>query len=201
LKELKLTEGKATGFPVIRDQMAKNGNAEPVFYTDEDRTLFLVTLPCHAELKGTKLVSKSSTKLTTEDIDTIFAEIIDLQTLSGILDNDLSDVVDYVREKIGTKSAQLGTKSAQKGTKSAQKVIKSARKVTKLIEVVDLLVEGEKSRSELLNGIGFYNKTDNFNNHIKPLIDYGIIELTVPDKPNSRLQKYRLTEKGRKLIK
>ncbi len=67
--------------------------------------------------------------------------------------------------------------------------------------MVDLLVEGEKSRSELLNGIGFYNKTDNFNNHIKPLIDYGIIELTVPDKPNSRLQKYRLTEKGRKLIK
>jgi ATP-dependent DNA helicase RecG len=201
LKELKLTEGKATGFPVIRDQMAKNGNAEPVFYTDEDRTLFLVTLPCHAELKGTKLVPKSSTKLTTEDIDTLFAESFDLQTLSSILDNDLSDVVDYVREKIGTKSAQFGTKSAQKGTKSSQKVTKSARKVTKLIEVVDVLIEGEKSRSELLNDIGFYNKTGNFNNHIKPLIDYGIIELTVPDKPNSRLQKYRLTEKGRKLIK
>ena len=31
LKELKLTEGKATGFPVISDEMKKNGNSEPVF--------------------------------------------------------------------------------------------------------------------------------------------------------------------------
>ena len=159
-------------------------------------------------------MSKSPTKLTTEDIDTYFAESFDLQTLSGILDNDLSDVVDYVREKIGTKSAQLGTKSAQKGTKSAQKVTKStqkvtksakkvtksAKKVTRLIGLVDLLKD-EKSRHEILSFLELDNQTKNFTTNIKPLIENGIIELTAPDKPNSRLQKYRLTEKGRKLIK
>jgi len=68
LKELNLTEGKATGFPIIRAEMAKNGSPAPVFYVDDERTLFLVTLPCHPGFsgKGTKSLTKSVTKLTSQ---------------------------------------------------------------------------------------------------------------------------------------
>jgi Fic family protein len=34
-------------------------------------------------------------------------------------------------------------------------------------------------------------------NYLHPALDRKLIERTIPDKPNSRLQKYRLTEKGR----
>lgn len=44
LKELDLTEGRATGVPVVFDSMYRNGSPDPIFETDEYRTWFRVTL-------------------------------------------------------------------------------------------------------------------------------------------------------------
>ena len=38
------------------------------------------------------------------------------------------------------------------------------------------------------------------NRAVKELLNKKLIEYTLPEKPNSRLQKYRLTEKGRQLV-
>src|SRR5690606_19778025 len=47
LKELNLTEGKATGIPTIRKVMKINGSPMPEFITDEERSFFQVNVPVH----------------------------------------------------------------------------------------------------------------------------------------------------------
>ena len=58
---------------------------------------------------------------------------------------------------------------------------------------------GERTGRELLRAAGYRNRTGNFKKGIRRLVNSKLIELTIPDKPNSRLQQYRLTEKGRQL--
>ncbi len=179
LKELKLTEGKATGIPLIRDEMSMNGNPGPAFYTDEERTLFLVTLPCHPQW----VVTKPVTKLSRRDVAELLAEPLNFQLLNRLLDSDISDVVDDIRDLL-------------KGRQVTESLTKS---VTMIIELIDFLAIA-RSREEIFRFLGIDNQTKNFNTNIKPLLDFEIVEQTVPDKPRSRNQKYRLTAKGRKLL-
>lgn len=62
------------------------------------------------------------------------------------------------------------------------------------------LKEGEKSISELLKDMGLTHKKSFRDTYLHPALDAGLIERTIPDKPNSRLQKYRLTKQGRNTL-
>jgi len=50
------------------------------------------------------------------------------------------------------------------------------------------------SASELMVVLGLESKTGAFKRAIKELLEHKKIEYTIPDKPNSRLQKYRLVK-------
>jgi Fic family protein len=56
------------------------------------------------------------------------------------------------------------------------------------------------SRKEIIARIGMCGDSRSFNRNVAPLLSNGLIEMTVPDKPNSRLQKYRLTDIGKTQI-
>jgi len=133
LKELDLTEGRATGIPKILRAMQANGSPPAVFEFDEDHSYFSVSLPVHPEAWAA----------------------------------------------------------------TAEVTMEVTMEVT--VEVERLLnhFEGEQSRRALRDAVGLKNDDHFRRAYLVPALASGWIERTLPDKPNSRMQKYRLTEKGR----
>ena len=41
-----MSEGRATGIPTIQDELRRNGSEPARIETDEDRTYFLIEIPC-----------------------------------------------------------------------------------------------------------------------------------------------------------
>jgi len=45
------------------------------------------------------------------------------------------------------------------------------------------------------------NRTRFRENHLRPLMECGLVTFTIPDKPTSSKQKYKLTDQGTELVK
>jgi hypothetical protein len=56
------------------------------------------------------------------------------------------------------------------------------------------------SKSQIASAIGQQTASGTLHTRIRQMLAAALIERTLPEKPNSRLQKYRLTAKGRALI-
>lgn len=59
-------------------------------------------------------------------------------------------------------------------------------------------IQGEMSRDALQSALGLRDRKSFRERYLGPALQDGLIEMSIPDKPNSRLQQYRLTDKGRK---
>jgi Fic family protein len=69
------------------------------------------------------------------------------------------------------------------------------------LSVLKALKDKMLSRKEIFAAIGMSEDTRSYKRNIEPLLEGGLIEMTVPDKPNSKLQKYKLTDSGQAFIK
>jgi predicted HTH transcriptional regulator len=57
--------------------------------------------------------------------------------------------------------------------------------------------EGPKATADLLRALGYSTRTGNFKKTVARLLESGLLELTIPDKPRSGRQRYRLTATGK----
>ncbi len=74
-----------------------------------------------------------------------------------------------------------------------------APEVTPEVRVLSVLV-GEMTRQQLKEALGLKDDEHFRKAYLLPALDAGLIEMTIPDKPRSSKQKYRLTDKGRQVV-
>ncbi|MCX7047274.1 MAG: hypothetical protein NTX50_17530 [Candidatus Sumerlaeota bacterium] len=66
--------------------------------------------------------------------------------------------------------------------------------------ILEACLSSARSAPELLGALGYAMRTGNFKRGIKRLVSEQLLELTIPGKPRSKSQMYRLSAKGRKLF-
>lgn len=66
--------------------------------------------------------------------------------------------------------------------------------------IVSILSKGEQGKVAISQALGQKEVSGPLNQAMRRILKAGIVERTIPDKPQSRLQKYRLTEKGRQWL-
>jgi len=62
-------------------------------------------------------------------------------------------------------------------------------------------LKSPKATPQLLTELGYSRRTRNYETAMKRLLALKLVEMTLPDKPRSKNQRYRLTKKGKQIVK
>ncbi|MFA8450239.1 MAG: Fic family protein [Bacteroidales bacterium] len=75
---------------------------------------------------------------------------------------------------------------------TTQETIQVTPQVTPQVKALMEVIEGEMTRTEIQEKLGLKDRMNFTHNYLQPALRLGLIEMTIPDKPNSRLQRYRV---------
>ena len=182
LKELDLSEGRATGIPTIQEELKKNGSPRAVIETDEGRTYFLIDIYCH---HGFLQSSNSRTAVMTTDLSQVCENLSQVLSQVYWADNQGSE-----DESVPSLS-QVCLKSVSSWNTRAT--------LTLVAKTLEEVIE-PKTMRELLDLMGQTNRSRYMNLVVRPLIEMGYVTMTIPDQPNSSRQQYVLTPAGMQLL-
>ena len=171
-REAGIMEQWGTGVQRVFEQVAEAGLPEPLIEEIQDRVRVTIYVPSHDPARPPKTAGAGG--------ETGAA------TNTGVRVSKSGEQVSKSDHQVESPSHQVESPSHQVG-----RLDESA------LEVLTAVSERDMSRSELLTGLGLTNETRNARRHLDPLLEAGLIEWTVPDRPNSRLQRYRITDAGR----
>ena len=176
-RRLALCEQAGTGIRMMTTQWQQLGNPAPQYDNDRSRKAFEIRLGLAAGAVFAPSTDQVGTKSgLSQD------QILSDEEIEHILHNDnaLSWLETTFAEATGQVAGQVTGQVAAQVLNFCQKP-RSSNTVQELLKL--------KHRETFVN------------NYLKPLLASGFIEMTIPDKPRSSKQKYRLTDKGRQILK
>ena len=185
LKELDLTEGRATGIPTIQKALRDNGSMAATIETDENRTYFLLTIPCRRPV-----VSKGQKYVLDNELGHRLGQM-SVQVEEAVNQCVINEKVE-LGQILGQMFIQVWVKSRAKD--NVQDLISNT------IDLLCLLKENDLSANDLNDNLSFESTKELKRKIILPLIRLGYVAMTYPDKPTSAKQTYKLTEKGKTLF-
>jgi ATP-dependent DNA helicase RecG len=100
--------------------------------------------------------------------------------------------------QVEAQEAQVEAQEAQVEAQEAQVEAQDAQVELPTTDVALLTACAPQPRSgqELLLAAGYTKRTGNFKRSMDRLLGAGFLEMSIPEKPTSRVQRYRLTDKG-----
>jgi ATP-dependent DNA helicase RecG len=149
LKELRLTEGRGTGIPIIRTALKENGSPPPKFDTnDPERTYFIAELPVHPAFMGPSAAQV--------EVDISVLTVNKLSDADGLIRSLSSSRWDQVRDQVRDQVVQ----------------------VNKNVLFVLEFCQTPKSRKEICGLLELTNKDSNFKRYAGEPLELGWIEMT-----------------------
>ncbi|MBB6609681.1 hypothetical protein H7F15_01400 [Pontibacter sp. Tf4] len=174
LKELDLTEGRATGIPTIKRTLEINGSPVPSFRTDDNHTFFEVEIFCHLSFLVEDLVG------TDQDND---QDRLGTKTRSEV-QKELEDTLEQV----------LGVTEQKKLRKTIAGI------GLEIVKILAYATRPVKRKDILEKELGLSNHTDNVRRYIEPLLEFKLLDRTVKDKLSSPAQQYYTTKLGLEIL-
>ena len=194
LKELELTEGRATGIPTILKELKANGSPPPRFYFDDDRTLFEVELFIHpAFVEQTPIkVELEKVEWNLQGIDALLELLLE-KTAGDIV----GDVAEHTEEFDNQAIEIVGAIDRDIAGDIAEGITEG---ITEKMRLALTSAVHQRERKEIMAAIGLVNNVKNFNTYIAPLVAINWLTMTIPHKPTSPNQQYLTTLKGQLVL-
>jgi len=109
------------------------------------------------------------------------------------LDKEVDMASDLMKAMFGKMQQESGQESGQESRQESRQESEVGYRILSILKTAAL------SRSEIAKELGHKSVSGAVNRAITRLLEHDFIEYSIPEKPQSRLQKYLLTEKGRRL--